>query len=173
MRKSESQRFALWPCRGRTVPAKQTSELRLPTSPNKSAVGGRAPKPPPRFLYPLEDNLFPRGKEVKIQGETVRATRKPKSVLRKSEEFLMRYAARRKCGLSNHEPPRSTRQDASVQFVVRAAPSLGIVLRLSVQQSSTHSQALPCMSCNPHRFGAFRLPTATVRFLHSPLLLPL
>src|SRR5215470_5461844 len=39
-----------------------------------------------------------------------------------------------------------------------ADPSVGMSSAFDVQQSSTHSQALPCMSKSPHELG-LRLPT--------------
>ena len=62
-----------------------------------------------------------RGKEVKIQGVSVRATRNPKPPPRLPEVFLSRWAERSFRGLLFQEPPRSTRQPPDSH----ALPSVG------------------------------------------------
>ena len=63
----------------------------------KNSTGGQAPRTPQR------------GKEVKIHGVSVRATRKPTLSLRFPVSLLPRIAARRPPGALTQEPPRRTR----------------------------------------------------------------
>ena len=78
-------------------------------------------RPRPRGLRPP---WYPRrGKEVKIQGVSVRATRKPKGVPRSPVARLSRFAERRSPGMSYQAPPRNTR---SLHSPLRhALPSAG------------------------------------------------
>ena len=71
-------------------------------------------------LRPLE----PQGKEVKIQGISVRATRNPSKLIRTRNASLKRNAERRSHGLLYQEPPRSTRRTQSPP-VTQALPSGG------------------------------------------------
>jgi hypothetical protein len=66
-----------------------------------------------------------RGKSVLERNyrETERASRKPTTLLRKPEVPLRRSAARRNCGSTLHDPPRTTRRLQSP--VVLALPSVG------------------------------------------------
>ena len=54
-----------------------------------------------------------RGKEVKIQGVSVRATRNPSLLIRNPEELPKRPAERRNHGSRYQEPPRNTRRPQS------------------------------------------------------------
>ena len=56
-------------------------------------------------------------------------------------------------------PPRTT-PISQCPGRTNADPSVGISAAVGVQQSSTHSQALPCMSNSPHGLG-LRLPTGS------------
>ena len=47
------------------------------------------------------------------------------------------------------------------QFVVQARPSMGASSQLWCQQSSTHSNTLPCISYKPNALGS-KLPTGDV-----------
>ena len=67
---------------------------------------------------------LPRGKEVKIQGVSVRATRKPASTNRLPVVLLLRPAERRSPGRPLQEPPRSTRRLQSSDS--HALPSVGV-----------------------------------------------
>ena len=64
------------------------------------------------------------GKDVKIQGVTVRAIRKPLLSIGRPEVSLRRNAARRSLGLLTHEPPRNTRREQSP--LSHADPSAGM-----------------------------------------------
>ena len=66
---------------------------------------------------------LPRGKEVKIQGVSVRATRKPASPYRPPAVYPPRLAERRNLGSLPQEPPRSTRKLQSSDS--HALPSVG------------------------------------------------
>src|SRR5262249_7456318 len=111
-----------------------------------------------RGLRPLD----PRGKEVKIQGVSVRPTRKPKASPRATEVLLSRMAERRKSGSLSQDPPRTTRV-LQLPPAVHAEPSAGgFPAYLSCQQSSTPSPTLPLLSCRPDRFAANE-PTRAVR----------
>ncbi len=65
----------------------------------KNSTGGQAPRTPQR------------GKEVKIHGVSVRATRKPKRMKRIPDTLQTRNAARRSHGPLSQEPPRRTRRE--------------------------------------------------------------
>ena len=52
----------------------------------------------------------PLGREVRIHGASVRATRNPMKLLRWRRVKPVRYAVRRSDGLSLHEPPRKMRR---------------------------------------------------------------
>ena len=75
-----------------------------------------------RELRPLD----PRGKEMKTQGVSVRPTRKPKLLSRKSVAILPRSAERRLSGSKSQEPPRTTRRLQSP--AVHAEPFVGAPL---------------------------------------------
>src|SRR5882757_3215725 len=91
------------------------------------------------------------------QSPSVSATRKP--VLKKccAVRIGERMADRTMSELEEKLPPRMT---PISQFPGRenADPSTGISSGLGVQQSSTHSQALPCISKMPRGLG-LKLPT--------------
>ena len=88
-----------------------TAELATPAKP-VSAYGASPPGPP--------------GKEVKIQGISVRATRKPSSLYRSPGVSEPRFAERSSLGKSLQEPPRRarTRQKQS-RPVLHTLPSVG------------------------------------------------
>ena len=67
--------------------------------------------------------LDPRGKEVKIQGASVRATRKPLRKYWNRASNGRRFADRRAPDRSLHEPPRQTRSTQSP--LSQAEPSVG------------------------------------------------
>ena len=77
-----------------------------------------AEKKSTKGLRPLD----PRGKEVTIQGVSVRATRNPTLWLRSPAVSPKRSAERRSPGMRSQEPPRTTRQS---QFHSHALPSFG------------------------------------------------
>ena len=78
-----------------------------------------APSEPTKGLRPLD----PRGKDVRTQGVSVRATRNPMRLTRLPDQYLPRSAERRFLGLACQEPPRSTRRPHSPD--VHALPSRG------------------------------------------------
>ena len=67
--------------------------------------------------------LDPRGKEVRIHGASVRATRNPLSLNRSPVPSLLRTAVRRIPGMKSRKPPRRTRRAHSPS--VHALPSEG------------------------------------------------
>src|SRR5262249_22446528 len=91
------------------------------------------------------------------QSPTLRATRKPLLEVCFVVRAADRMAERTRCDPAAKLPPRTT---PISQFLGRenADPSTGISSGFGVQQSSTHSQTLPCISKSPHGLG-LRLPT--------------
>src|SRR5262245_40005093 len=92
-----------------------------------------------------------------VQSPSVSATRMPALYMWFAVRIGDRMAARTMSELDEKLPPRMT---PISQFPGRenADPSTGISSGLGVQQSSTHSQALPCISKIPHWLG-LKLPT--------------
>ena len=82
-----------------------------PAADPQEKPGGRAPWTPTR------------GKDLKIQGVIVRATRNPMMRLRKVEAILKRSAERRSLGKLTQDPPRKTRWEQSP--LSQAEPSFG------------------------------------------------
>src|SRR5262245_23098990 len=64
-------------------------------------------------------------------------------------------------------PPRMTPSSQTAERK-KADPLVGISSALGVQQSSTHSQALPCISNSPHGLG-LKPPTGTDPWVAMPL----
>src|SRR5215475_3164641 len=91
------------------------------------------------------------------QSLSVSATRKPVFKPCCAVRIGDRMADRTMSELEEKLPPRMT---PISQFPGRenADPSTGIYSGLGVQQSSTHSQTLPCISKRPQGLG-FKLPT--------------
>src|ERR1044072_9194175 len=98
-----------------------------------------------------------------------RITRKPTASTRLLMGSLSRLAARSVCGKLLKDAPRRTRRLQSP--VVLGPPSPGLPAFLSFQQSSVHSQTLPCTLYSPHGL-ALTLSTGTVALRHSPLAPP-
>ena len=95
-------------CPGRTQG--RPADAAEPHNPKRKSTRGRSP-------------LDPRGKEVTIQGVSVRATRNPRKLIRLPVTSRLRLAERRYHGSLNQEPPRSTR---AAQFPdSHALPSVG------------------------------------------------
>ena len=60
-----------------------------------------------------------------------------------------------------HDPPRTTRP-SQLPSIQAEPPSVGaLAVYASCQQSSTHSETLPCMSCRPNPLAG-KLPTGIV-----------
>src|SRR5206468_9488107 len=102
------------------------------------------------------------------QSPSVSATRNP--VLKKCFAVCWgdRMADRTRRDPAAKLPPRMT---PISQFLGRgnADPSTGISSELGVQQSSTHSQTLPCISKSPHELG-LRLPSGESTYATNVLL---
>jgi hypothetical protein len=104
-------------------------------------------------------------KQLKVQGPSERATRKPR-LLNRALIWSQRRIAERTSPFSSllsQAPPRTTRREQSPP-VVQADPSVGAPLWSNgvLAQSSIHSQTLPTMSYNPNLLGGNE-PTGAVR----------
>src|SRR5262249_21915281 len=91
--------------------------LSTKTAARRGSVQGASPPGPPEVKRE-------RGKEGKIQGVSVRPTRKPKASPRATEGLLSRMAERRKSGSVSQGPPRTTRM-LQLPPAVHAEPSTG------------------------------------------------
>src|SRR6266545_5356439 len=105
----------------------------------------------------LAGHTWGRRASTRGQSPSVSATRKPTLKECCAVRIGERMADRTMSELEEKLPPRMT---PISQFPGRenADPSTGISSGLGVQQSSTHSQALPCISKTPQGLG-FKLPT--------------
>ena len=83
--------------------------------------GGTRPR---EIILPGAPPPDPRGKQVRTQGVSVRATRKPKVTTRFPTLYPRRMAERRNHGMLLHEPPRNTRCPQSPP-ATQALPSDG------------------------------------------------
>jgi hypothetical protein len=149
------------------------------------------------FTLFLKSTEAPRPKRLRRedQGFNVLAKRKPRSVLRLEWPSHSRSAARRYRGPLSQEPPRKTRRPQSSAVLllacradgrtgiklskstrlgddcVLALPFPGLPWLLSFQQSSVHSQTLPCTLNRPQGFAS-KLSTGTVFPRCSPFAPP-
>ena len=79
---------------------------------------------PLRKLGPGTSPRDPGGKEIKVQGVSVRPTRKPKYLSRLPVKYQPRLTERRSSRWLYQDPPRTTRRPLS-RLQVHAVPSLG------------------------------------------------
>ena len=94
-----------------------------PTASCSPGTDGTSPSIRARSPVQRRSPWTPKGKEAKIQGVSVRPTRKPKPTSRTSVESMTRSAERSNPGSSYQAPPRTTRLLQSP--VNQAEPSVG------------------------------------------------